>query len=180
MIRELCTALTDIKSMFVGLKITSTNFFKPTVTVHYPRQTVDTLEGYRGHVELLALDDDPLTPRCVSCGTCAQMCPSGCITVRMDPSGRPDPVSLPAHPALAGLRLEMRQKFVHPVDMVRRPSSFLLDYNYCSLCGLCVLNCPSGALRFSRNVYLASENAADFKFDLLARMRSQSGAGEER
>lgn len=179
MIRELHSVLTDLKSMFVGLKITSTNFFKPTVTVHYPRQTVSSLEGYRGHIELVPRDDDPTAARCVSCGTCAQMCPSGCIAVRVDQNRNPVPDRLPPHPSMDGLPLELRQKFIHPAEMDRAPKTFHLNYNYCSLCGLCVQNCPAGALRFSQDVYLASEDPKDFEYDLLERMRAQAGSLEE-
>ena len=36
------------------------------------------------------------------------------------------------------------------------PEQFLYDYTLCSLCGTCMENCPAGALRFSKNVYMVS------------------------
>lgn len=176
MIQNLRQAMTDVWSMLVGLKVTTTNFFQPTITVHYPRATVDSLEGYRGHIELVATDEDPKRPRCIACGACAQLCPSSCITVRIKQTVSARPV-LPPHPDIANLPLEFRQKFSHPMEMDREPKSFHLDYNYCSLCGLCVQNCPAGAIRFSQDVYLASEILEDFQYDLLAQMRGETHSG---
>jgi NADH-quinone oxidoreductase subunit I len=51
------------------------------------------------------------------------------------------------------------------------PSLVKLDYNYCSLCGQCVENCPTKALRFSTDVYLAGFSRKDFEYDLIERAR---------
>ncbi|SDB37963.1 NADH-quinone oxidoreductase subunit I [Desulfonatronum thiosulfatophilum] len=174
MIKTLREAMTGAWSMLVGLKVTTSNFFQPTITVHYPRETVDTLEGFRGHIELVCTEDDPLRSKCITCGACAQLCPSNCITVRGQRTVLESAI-LPPHPDILALPLEFRKKVSHPAEMHREPESFHLDYNYCSLCGLCVQNCPAGAIRFSSDVYLASEQLEDFQYDLLVRMRAQAG-----
>lgn len=174
MIKALREAVTGVWSMLVGLKITGINFFQPQVTVHYPRQTVDSLEGYRGHIELVAQDEDAFASKCVACGTCYQLCPSSCIDLKAKAAERqPKPV-LPPHPDMAALPLEFRQKFMHPAESIKEPDYFHLDYNYCSLCGLCVQNCPAGALKFSSDVYLAGYSRQEFEYDLLARLRYQA------
>ena len=47
------------------------------------------------------------------------------------------------------------------------PFMFTYDYTLCSLCGLCVENCPVHSLRFSNRAYLAGVDRNEFVFDLL-------------
>ncbi len=56
------------------------------------------------------------------------------------------------------------------------PEKFLYDYTLCSLCGTCMENCPAGALRFSKNIYLAGYSRNDFLFDLVLKLRESEGA----
>ncbi len=156
-----------------GLKVTSANFFRPPITVHYPRQVVPSLEGYRGHVELVPSETNPAASRCIGCGACAGICPGRCISIKvgherpaLEPktTGRP-PEHYQDHPLLS-----MPKKKPMPGTAKRRPTSFKLNYNYCSLCGLCVETCPAGALAFSHHVYLAGYTRSEFKYDLLARL----------
>ena len=67
-------------SLLQGLDVTIREFFKPTVTVHYPRETLKMAPRYRGHIEMLK---DPATsaPVCTACTLCQKACPSGCITL---------------------------------------------------------------------------------------------------
>ncbi len=177
MIKTLREAAEGVWSMLVGLKITGKNFFQPQITVHYPRKTVDSLEGYRGHIELVSKEEEPGASKCIACGTCYQLCPSGCISLRAKHQTGQTSAVLP-HPDMAGLPLELKQKIQHPADVIREPESFHLDYNFCSLCGLCVQNCPAGALRFSSDVYLAGYSRQEFEYDLLARLRLQADKKE--
>ena len=55
-----------------------------------------------------------------------------------------------------------------PKKAPKGPSRFIYDYTLCSLCGLCVENCPVHALRFSNRAYLAGREKNAFVFDLLA------------
>lgn len=144
-----------VVSLLIGLKITFKNFLKPNLTVHYPRKTVkpEELTGYRGHIELVPKPENPFVPRCIGCGLCRDICPSGCIEVR-----------------------SKRIKVAPPQKTKIEIVSFELNYNYCSLCGLCVQKCPAGSLRFSKDIYLASFSSRDFEFDLLKRLEKQAQA----
>jgi NADH-quinone oxidoreductase subunit I len=51
---------------------------------------------------------------------------------------------------------------------------FSLNYNLCSLCGLCVQSCPVSSLTFSQDVYLAGGSRKDFEFDLLLRLKNRA------
>ena len=83
--------------MVVGLKVTGKNFLLPQITVHYPRQVVTNLDTYRGHIELIAKDDNPFAARCILCGQCENNCPSGCITI--ESVTREIPAEAPKEPA---------------------------------------------------------------------------------
>ncbi|THB68861.1 MAG: 4Fe-4S dicluster domain-containing protein [Desulfovibrio sp.] len=151
------TNLKDLWSLIVGLRVTGSNFIKPVRTTFYPRETVagEDFAPYRGHIELVGKPKDPATPKCVVCMMCAKVCPSGCITLKK---------------AKAPEAKEGEEKPKAP----KTPSSFNLNYNLCSLCGLCVQACPAKSLRHSNNVYLAGFERADFEFDLMARLRNQA------
>ena len=60
-----------------------------------------------------------------------------------------------------------------PMQTLRRG---LLNYSLCSLCGLCVQSCPTGAIRFSQNVYLVGRTREELELDLMARLKSQATA----
>lgn len=172
-------------SLIVGLKITGVEFFKPKITIHFPRKEVDNLGTYRGHVDLVPRDDDPLTAKCIMCGQCVDACPSGCLSFTMHVEG--DPVITAARPPLKlGLDVTLipsQPKDKAPEEMPRVLDGFLLNYNLCSLCGLCVQTCPVSSLKFSREAYLAGQSRAEFEFNLLTRLRgrgAKSGASTAR
>ncbi|KAF5045535.1 NADH-quinone oxidoreductase subunit I [anaerobic digester metagenome] len=157
-LEEIKRAARGMWSLVVGLNITGKYFLQPNVTIHYPRQEVDNLATFRGHIELIPEDNDPLTPRCISCGTCAKACPSGCITVIKKKAPAPTP--------------EEVEKGVKP-KAPKDPETFKLDFTLCSLCGQCVMSCPADAIRFSQNINIAGYSRQDFHFDLIARLRSR-------
>jgi NADH-quinone oxidoreductase subunit I len=139
-----------VKSLFIGMRITIGQFFKPTVTVQYPHQTLKMPPRFRGHIELVR---DPASgkPKCFVCKLCEKACPSDCITVEgMKPEGA-------------------RRKTV---------TYYRLDFTKCSLCGSCVEACRDGAIRFSREYNLASTSKEDFIMDLFKRLEAQGGATE--
>jgi len=154
-IRELREVIRGLWSLVVGLSITGKNFALPQLTVHYPRQSVPNLDTYRGHIELVAKDDDSMQPRCLACQLCAAACPSQCIKIVIAKE-KADKEQPPAKKATG-----------------RRPDAFYLNYNLCSLCGMCVQNCPADSLMFSRDVYLAGYARQDFEYDLMERMRTR-------
>lgn len=124
--------------------ITLGQFFKPTVTVRYPYETLKIPARFRGHIELVR---DPATgqPKCFVCKLCEKACPSDCITVEgVKPEGA-------------------RRKTV---------TSYRLDFTKCSLCGSCVEACRDGAIRFSREYNLAGTRKEDFIMDLFQRLEA--------
>jgi NADH-quinone oxidoreductase subunit I len=175
--KQLAKTLKGLWSLLVGLKITGVEFCKPWLTVHYPRQEVENLDSYRGHIELVPTAEDPRAPRCLICWTCADICPSRCIVIRAHVKGEE-----PGHGAAEGPLLlapgvpapHSQPKAPAPEKIERVLDAFRLNYHYCSLCGLCVQSCPADAIRFSRNSYLAGAARACFEFDLIARLQDQA------
>lgn len=166
--------LADLWSLVVGLGITGKYFCSPQVTVHYPRATVDpeVNASYRGPIELIGLDKDPVKPRCIACMLCAQACPSGCISVTRAPAPKPTPEEIRAN-AEAEARGEKPKK----PSLPKTPGTWVYDFTLCSLCGTCVEVCPVDSLRFSQNIYLAGPDRASFRFDLLQRLARQAASG---
>ncbi len=132
-------------SLFIGMGITFKEFFKPTVTVSYPYETLTMCERYRGHIELIENEDG--NPNCIVCGLCQRACPSGCIS-------------------LAGEKPEGEKKKVL--------TKYILDFTRCSLCGSCVESCNFNAIEYSKEYNLASTRKEDFIFDLLARLEDRN------
>ena len=131
-------------SLLVGMRVTLTQFFKPVVTVPYPRKTLPIPARYRGHIELTV---DPATgrPLCTACKLCERACPSDCILVD-------------------GVKLEGEKK--------KSVTEYKLDFTKCSLCGSCVEVCPCDAIHFSKDYNLASTSKADYNFDLVERSKA--------
>jgi NADH-quinone oxidoreductase subunit I len=137
---------TGVKSLFIGLRITLGQFFKPIITVQYPHQTLPIPPRFRGHIELVR---DPSTGRavCFACKLCERACPSDCIAVE-------------------GAKLEGAKK--------KSVSSYTLDFTKCSLCGSCVEACRDGAIRFSREYNLAGLSKEEFVMDLFKRLEDEA------
>ncbi len=171
----LAEAATGLKSLFVGLGVTGRAFCKPRVTVIYPRQEVGNLASYRGHVELIGREDNPAVPRCIACGACVRACPSQCLSVACPVDGGGG-----SHETQEGLELDgeliPRAAAMAPAPQkgCKTPGAFVCDYSLCSLCGQCAKACPVDSLRFSDHVYFVGTSRADFRLDLLARLRRQA------
>jgi len=134
-----------LKSLFIGMRITLGQFFKPTITVHYPHETLKIPARFRGHIELVR---DPATgkPKCFVCKLCEKACPSDCITVE---GAKPEGA---------------KRKMV---------TNYRLDFTKCSLCGSCVEACRDGAIRLSRQYNLASTSKEEFIMDLFQRLEAE-------
>ncbi len=146
MLRALKELVLGFWSLLVGMKVTLQQFFKPTVTVQYPRQTVRLPERYRGHL-VLVRDKETGKPLCVACKACEKACPSDCIFVD-------------------GVKREGEKR--------KSVTVFTLDFTKCSLCGACVEVCPVDALAYSKAYNLASTSKAEFaQMDLYKRMMEE-------
>mgnify|MGYP000987963369 CR=1 FL=1 len=152
-------AYTGLKSLVVGLGITGKAFCQPQVTVIYPKQEVDNLSSFRGHVELIGKDDEPSVPRCVACGACVKACPSNCLTILC-------PV-----PAKEGEEAKEPVMGPAPQKGSKTPAVVIVDFSLCSLCGQCARTCPVDSLQFSDNPYMVRFDRKEFQIDLLARLR---------
>ncbi len=134
------------KSLLVGMRITIGQFFKPTVTVHYPHETLKMPARFRGHIELVR-DPESGIAKCFVCKLCEKACPSDCITVE-------------------GVKPEGGKR--------KTVTYYRLDFTKCSLCGSCVEACRDQAIRFSRDYNLAGWKKEDFIMDLFKRLEIQS------
>lgn len=140
-----------LKSLFIGMRITIGEFFKPTITLRYPHQSLKMSPRFRGHIELVR-DSATGQPKCFVCKLCEKACPSNCITVEgIKPEGA-------------------RRKTV---------TSYRLDFTKCSLCGSCVEACRDGAIRFSREYNLAGTRKEDFIMELFERLEKQGLTAEQ-
>lgn len=140
---------TGVKSLVTGMSLTLREFFKPTITVHYPHQTLRMPERFRGHIELTPNPDGGDT-LCIACKSCEKACPSDCITVE-------------------GTKRETGSGKIANV--------FQLDFTTCSLCGLCIEACPVKpvkAIQFTKRYNLASQTNDYNNMDLLARCKERT------
>jgi NADH-quinone oxidoreductase subunit I len=135
-------------SLLAGMAVTIRYFVKPPVTVRYPRQKIEMSRAYRGYPRLL-LDAETQTHRCIACEMCARICPSQLISV-------------------AGTKL--------PGAKQKVPYTYVHEYYYCSLCGLCLESCPTTALEFSQEYRLAGFRREDAVIDHLALLRGRQQA----
>lgn len=154
-------AYTGLKSLAIGLGVTGKAFCQPTVTVIYPKEEVDNLATFRGHVELVGKDEDPAVPRCVACGACVKACPSNCLTVLCPvPAKEGDSGPVKLGPA--------------PQKGSKTPAEFIVDYSLCSLCGQCARTCPVDSLRFCHEAYMVCFDRKELQIELVARLRQQA------
>ena len=132
-------------TLLVGMKLTAKYAFAPTITCHYPFETLPITPNFRGHTDLV-IDPETAGDKCIVCMMCQNTCPSQCITV-------------------AGEKPEGAKKKVL--------TAYHLDFTKCSLCGNCVEVCPTDALEYSHEYQLAGYSRHDFHFDLLTRLRDR-------
>ena len=139
---------TGFNSLVTGMRITLGQFFKPTITVQYPHESLKMPKRFRGHIELVR---DPTTGKaiCFACKLCERACPSDCITVD-------------------GAKLDGAKK--------KSVTEYVLDFTKCSLCGACVEACRDSAIRFSREFNLAGTKKEDYIMDLFKRLEDEAKA----
>ncbi len=132
-------------SLIEGMAVTVRRLFQPLVTVQYPRKKIPLSSAYRGHTELKIFEDTG-THKCIVCGSCEKICPSGLIRVQ-------------------GVKLKEKGP--------KTATLYTIDFSKCSLCGLCVEICPTSTLQYSKEFDLVGETRSDCVIDLLARLARQ-------
>ncbi len=146
MIRYFQEIFSGLWSLLVGMRLTARMAVAPTITTHYPFDTLEITPNFRGHIDLVI---NPKTARdkCIVCMMCQRACPSGCISLKGEkPEGAKKKVLTEYH----------------------------LDFTKCSLCGNCVETCPVNALEYSRDYQLAGFSRHEFHFDLVDRFRQRA------
>jgi NADH-quinone oxidoreductase subunit I len=138
--------ITGFNSLVTGMRITLGQFFKPSVTVQYPHESLKMPPRFRGHIELVR-DPETGKAKCFACKLCERACPSDCITVE-------------------GAKLDGAKK--------KSVTEYILDFTKCSLCGSCVEACRDNAIRFSREYNLASTSKEEFIMDLFKRLEDEA------
>ena len=129
-----------LRTLAIGMQITFVRMFHHRVTLDYPHKSLAMTPRYRGHIAL-KFDETTGQPNCIVCMACQRACPSGCIK-------------------LDGAKPEGGTRKV--------PTSYLLDFTTCSLCGLCVESCNFNALKFSADYNMASLHKEEYQqMDLL-------------
>ncbi len=177
-VKSLRETMLGMWSLLVGMKVTAVNFKSTQITVHYPREVVHSLEGYRGHIELVPSDEDPYKPKCIACNNCVRICPSACISLTAIKPKKKAAEKTEAPDSADEVKTKGKKEA--PAKKAKPElESFVCDYNYCCLCGLCVQSCPTGALRYSSNVYLAGFTRQEFVLDLLSRLQNQAQKKEQ-
>jgi NADH-quinone oxidoreductase subunit I len=142
---------TGFNSLLTGMRITLGQFFKPSITVQYPHESLKMPERFRGHI-VLVRDPETGKAKCFACKLCERACPSDCITVE-------------------GAKLEGAKK--------KSVTQYVLDFTKCSLCGSCVEACRDGAIRYSHEYNLASTNKEDYIMDLFQRLENERVQAEK-
>ena len=113
-----------IPAIFQGLKITMTEFFRPSVTELYPEQKPVMPDSFRGRPVLVTENG---TERCVACGLCARVCPALAIEVQAGETG---------------------------LGKERYPERFEINMVRCIFCGFCEEVCPEEAIIMSQEYEL--------------------------
>ncbi len=121
-----------------GMWLTLKNFARPHITVEYPKETVTFAPRFRG-VPRLRRDPDNGEELCISCLLCEKICPDHCIYIDAE-----------SNPHGKGKLLKQ----------------FVIDYERCCFCGLCVDPCPTKpltAIYMSHDFELADFTRSSFK-----------------
>lgn len=122
-------SITGIKSLFTGMGVTTSYFFRPwkVVTQKYPenRETLEMFNNFKG--EIIMPHDENNQHKCTGCGICDINCPNGSINV----------VTMMIETE-EGKKKKALDKHIYELSM-------------CSLCGMCIKTCPSDALAYGND-----------------------------
>lgn len=152
-------------TIFEGLTITVSHFFRRPITIQYPDRTkipvIDMLPE-RSHGFLKA--DMSI---CTGCLICMQACPIQCIEIKIEKrETSPSPLTL--SPQGRGSNAlpegENPAEAPKPAPAQRLITKFDIDIGKCMFCGLCTEPCPTNAIHFTKEFERATENLDDLTF----------------
>lgn len=128
-----------VSSMWAGLAITAREGFTRPITVFYPEEKPEYPLGSRS-IPTLKVNEESGLLNCTSCGLCERACPPQVIHIEqaLDPvTGRKKPW----------------------------PHQYILEYDHCMVCNICVEVCPFDALEMADVSELASYQIGSLTFD---------------
>ena len=117
------------KTLLQGMGITGKHFFrahKEIITQQYPdnRDTLTFSDRYRAQLYMVHNEENEM--RCDACQTCETVCPNGSIEVVWERKVDPE----------TGKKKKVLDKYVYHLGM-------------CTFCNLCVVACPTEAIKMS-------------------------------
>lgn len=137
--------VTDYVKGFVeflkAMQVTWRYFRSPPITVQYPEEPVLIYPRFRGRHELQRHENG--LEKCVGCGLCAAICPSGAIYVEAAENTEEERYS--------------------PGE--RYAKIYEINYTRCIFCGYCEEACPTGALVLKHEFALADYERGDFIYN---------------
>lgn len=123
--------------LLLGLMVTLKHQFRPHNTIEYPKERMPLQPRFRG-VPRLRSHPENGDELCIGCLQCEIICPDRCIKIEVES---------------------------HPSGKGKRAKSFVIDYERCCLCGLCVDPCPTKpitAIYMSHDYELAHYSREEF------------------
>ena len=125
-----------IYSLIKGMEVTGKELVTPKVTEQYPenRDTLKIPERFRATLQFVY--DDEGNHKCIACKSCERNCPNGTIEIKTKMVDLPN-----------GKKKMKLDKYMY-------------DLGSCTFCDLCVLSCPTHAIKFSNDFEQAVFNRA--------------------
>lgn len=116
-----------IYSLIKGMEVTGKELVTPKVTEQYPenRKTKVWPERFRGTLQFIY--DENGNHKCIACKSCERNCPNGTIQVITKMVDLPN--------GKKKMKLDR----------------YMYDLGSCTFCDLCVLSCPTNAIKFSND-----------------------------
>lgn len=135
-----------VQMAFKRLKVAMTT---PSVTVEYPAVYRQPAHGSR-------LSIRNLFSECIGCHDCETKCPVDCIKILSE-----------SYPSI-----DRAPKTSKGIIFEKKVTSFIIDYNQCVNCGICVDICPTQALSFDKNFITPKQKSTLLAIDLVHKPRS--------
>ena len=131
--------------IFLGLKATLIQFFKPSITLNYPFEKGQISILFRGEHALRRYFNGE--ERCIACKLCEAICPAQAITI------------------------ETRTR---KYDFSRKTTIYNLDMTKCIFCGLCQEACPVDAIVETPNFEYSTEIRSQLLYSKIKLLKNGS------